>query len=252
MAHVPDDEEMADSGLPHGAPSGLAGLGLESLSAELLSLIVEDDCLSLEDLAALRLTCSSLNDSASAVVFRRIYISPLVQDRTSFLKICHSPHLAQHVREVEWSELPWFPGCFENYLLHPYGLRGTDNSSEIDEPSNAPQGPSGGRIIEGQVTIDDTVVILDRSCDQAFWLPAVPSAVLSAIFEIETTTEPDEGVLMLRTEAVNNFKWAFSEALALLPNLHTMASRPMCPDRVIGGCYYPMTARHIQVRLPGR
>ncbi|KAK7219846.1 hypothetical protein V2G26_007849 [Clonostachys chloroleuca] len=31
-----------------------------------------------------------------------------------------------------------------------------------------------------------------------------------------------------------------------------MASRPMCRHRVIKGCYYPMTAGHIQVRLPGR
>ncbi|CAH0023789.1 unnamed protein product [Clonostachys rhizophaga] len=240
---------MTDTCLLHGTRSGYASL--QALSAELVSLIVEDDCLSLEDLAALRLTCSSLTDVASAVLFRRIYISPLVQDRTSFLKICHSPRLAQHVREVEWSELLWFPSCFENYLLHPYGLRGTDNESETGEVSGASQ-LNGEKGTEPAVTIDDTVVILDRSCDQAFWLPAVPSTVLSAIFESETTAEPDEGVLLMRTEAVNGFKWAFSEALALLPNLHTMASRPMSRHRVIGGCYYPMTAGHIQVRLPGR
>ncbi|CAG9942863.1 unnamed protein product [Clonostachys rosea f. rosea IK726] len=229
----------------------LLHVGLEALSAELLSLIVEDDCLSLEDLAALRLSCSSLNDAASAVLFRRIYISPLVQDRTSFLKICHSPRLAQHVREVEWSELLWFPSCFENYLLHPYGLRGTDNVSETEESSEESR-VNGDKGTEGTVTIDDAVVILDRSCDQAFWLPVVPSTVLSAIFETETPAEPDEGVLLLRTEAVNGFRWAFCEALALLPNLHTMASRPMSRHRVIRGCYYPMTAGHIQVRLPGR
>ncbi|CAH0053727.1 unnamed protein product [Clonostachys solani] len=243
-------EEMADSCTPHGAPSGPAGL--EGLSAELLSLIVEDDCLSPEDLAALRLTCSSLTDSASSVLFRRIYISPLVQDRTSFIDICLSPHLAKHVREVEWSELPWYPSCFENNLLHRYGLRGTDNASETEEVLGESQGLDGGKGTEGTVTIDDTVEILDRSCDQAFWLPCIPSGVLSALFETETTAGPDEGVQRLRTEAVRSFKWAFSEALALLPNLHTMASRQMSPDRIIKGCYYPMTAGHIQVRLPGR
>ncbi|KAK7219847.1 hypothetical protein V2G26_007850 [Clonostachys chloroleuca] len=177
-----DKREMTDPCLLYDTPSSHAGL--EALSAELLSLIMEDDCLKLEDLAALRLTCSSLNDAASALLFRRIYISPLVQDRTSFLKICHSPRLAQHVREVEWSELLWFPNCFENYLLHPFGLRGTDNVSEPEESSEEPQ-VNGEKGNEGTVTIDDTVVILDRSCDQAFWLPAVPSTVLSAIFETD-------------------------------------------------------------------
>ncbi|CAH0000737.1 unnamed protein product [Clonostachys byssicola] len=235
---------MTSHYLLHGTPSG--HVGLETLSAELLSLIVEDDCLSLEDLAALRLTCSSLNDAASAVLFRRIYISPLVQDRTSFLKICHSPRLAQHVREVEWFERPWFPGYFENYLPYPYGLRGTDYDSETEESTDESEVDDETET-EFTATIDDIGVMRP-----GVLAPCFPSAVLSAIFETETTVEPDEGVLLLCTEAVNSFKWAFSKALALLPNLHTMASRPMPRRRVIGGCYYPMTAGHFQVRLPGR
>ncbi|KAK7214700.1 hypothetical protein V2G26_002703 [Clonostachys chloroleuca] len=107
--------------------------GFASLSTEALFTILEDDCLSLEDVASLRLTSRSFVESAAAILFRRIIISPLRQDRSAFENICRTPHLAQHAS-------PDVPGIFspESYIM-----------------------------------LYKAVALLDKVCADAFWLPGV-------------------------------------------------------------------------------
>ncbi|VUC32705.1 unnamed protein product [Clonostachys rosea] len=209
--------------------SAVVTTGLASLPLEILAAILEDGHLSLDDIAAFRLTCRSLAEPAAAILFQRIIISPLRQDRSSFESICRAPHLARHVREVEWSELAWFDGYFALFLL--------------------PHDPQSIRYIamawEKIPRLDDTVALLDRVCADAFWLPA-----LVRNDGADPTPGPRSDDFLNRAEAMKEFLPIFYELLGLLPHLHTMASRPMNSERIIQSTEYPVPVRHIQAHMP--
>lgn len=87
------------------ATRNIIGLPPELLVFEILS----DPSLTNQDRKNVRLTCRSLEPSATAVVFQRIFISRLKADRDAFLRVATTPHLAANVREVVWYELGQLP-----------------------------------------------------------------------------------------------------------------------------------------------
>ncbi|CAH0046564.1 unnamed protein product [Clonostachys solani] len=207
--------------------TAMATGGLVLLPPEVLFTILENDCLNLEDIACLRLTCRPLSESTASILFRRIIISPLRQDRWAFENICRSPHLAQHVREVEWAELAWFPGYFNHFIW-----------------AN-PEGP-GFMSSQSDFMLHNTVTLLDEVCAEEFWLPAVIRDRMAA----RISPLPYNEELFNREEAVEEFIPIFFELLGLLPHLHTMASRPMSSKRMIRSPQYSVRVGHIQAQTP--
>lgn len=207
--------------------AALVSDGFASLPTEVLFAVLEDDCLSLEDIASLRLTCRSFSEAACAILFRRIIISPLRRDRSAFENICRTPHLAQHVREVEWSELAWFPGYFTHFIWTSPEIPGIFSS-------------------ESDYMLYKTVTLLDKVCADAFWLPAVIRDRVAA----RISPWPRREELFNREEALEEFTPVFFELLGLLPHLHTMASRPMSSHRMIRSPEYSVRIGHIQARTP--
>lgn len=184
-----------------------------SLSEDLLINIIRDDCISRGDVISLRLTCIALSRAATAVLFHRIRISQLWRDRDAFLSICHSPHLAQHVREVEWQEVSWFPGYFS--LVHQ------DDTQSLDHD------------------IREICDQLDTLSVDLFWLPAVP-------YE----SAPDrEAIESQRNKAVEKFRDEFQHALSQLRRLGTAVSRPMPPDRLIDWCEHSISVNLFRTHL---
>ncbi|KAK4035349.1 hypothetical protein C8A01DRAFT_38194 [Parachaetomium inaequale] len=201
----PDDQELA---LPK----------LELLPFDILRIIVWSEALSQDDVAALRLTCRALVDVAATRLFYRIAISKLNVDRDIFLSICHSPHLAAHVHEVEWLEISWDVDLFDGISAPAWFVNAPDHDAE-----------AVGRYFQGQA-------------EAAFWLrnvPARPPAEANS-----DTADIESG----RQKAVAEFKTDFEATVDLLPNLHTFASRPMTSTRIINDIdsEYPMTADYFQ------
>ena len=188
---------------------------LDSVPYEIKLTIVWDDELTWDDLAALRLTCSSLSDAASDRLFYRIVISKLNRDRESFLTICRSPRLARHVREVEWLEVQWdvdfvkrVRRCFERDAIF--------------------------------VDVKKLCRDLRSAAEAAFWLPNTsPGAT-------------DDGATeAARQAAVATFQPVFQSAIDGLPGLHTFLSRPMPPARVVTHSGYPLAAGVLRAQQTG-
>ncbi|KAH7310804.1 hypothetical protein B0I35DRAFT_439732 [Stachybotrys elegans] len=169
---------------------------LEALPHHLLENIFTfkdgDVNLELSDLAALRLTSATIHDTATSILFSRIRISQLRHDRDAFLNICRSPHLAQHVREIEWQEISWYPGFFQGLALKAQETSGDDLADFSDS--------------------------LDSLAGDLFWLPKLSEALAPG------QADP-------RGEVIAKFRAEFDSALACLPKLHTLVSQPMPHDR---------------------
>lgn len=220
-ADTPGDANIT-SAVPPPTPSRTC---FASLSEDILHLISKNECLDPDDLAALRLTGKTFNSVATPLLFHRIIISQLHHDRHTFLQICNTPHLSQHVREIEWQELSWCPRYFghayESVTTGP-GLQyiPTDDSAEISEN-------------------------LDAWAAELFWLPQL---------SYETRTEPlsdgENDAEDPRQEIIEHFRHDFHSALENLSHLHTVVSRPMSPNRVLNQDVYPISVKLFQTQYP--
>jgi hypothetical protein len=185
--------------------------GPPTLPFEVWHIIVWDEQLSLNDVAALRLTSRTLTTVAATRLFYCIPISKLNKDRDGFLAICHSPHLAPHVHEVEWLEICYDVDVFDRVAL------------PLPSPINAEE--------------DDTAALCRYFKDQAetsFWMANLPS--------VAGGIDP-ESVEDGRQRAVDEFRGPFMEALDLLPKLRTFISRPMPSTWIVNSDpEYRMTA----------
>ncbi|KAK7414173.1 hypothetical protein QQX98_006959 [Neonectria punicea] len=212
------------------ARTGHSGTHLSSLPQHLLLRIIQDDLISHDDVLALHLTCVALNHAASAVLFQRIRISPLRQDRDKFLAICRSPRLAEHVREVEWQELSWFPGYFRYLSTDDYFHRVPQT-----DPERADRGLYDRHDIDDGEDAIQLCDILDRTAADLFWLRVAP-------FDQDDTDHVAQHL-----EVVTQFQAEFCSALARLPHLHTLISRPMSPDRNLDWGEYPISVKLLQI-----
>jgi len=187
---------------------------ITSLPYELLLAIVWSNRLDQDDVQALRLSCRTLDAPAASRLFFRIYISKLITDRDTFLAICNSPHLAQHVREVEWLEISHAVGDFLNKFPH------TEEWTLADELANLYR-------------------CMETTSQTLFWL-------------FNTTTDRHrvdydaDAIAAVRRNTVAVFRPVFEAAIDKLTNLHTFVSRPMTSERVLSDLGYPITAWQFQ------
>ncbi|KAK4153432.1 hypothetical protein C8A00DRAFT_15317 [Chaetomidium leptoderma] len=144
----------------------------------------------------------------------RIAISKLIADRDTFLAICHAPHLAELVHEVEWHEISWDADLFENIQRKISSDLPSTNSEAED--------------------LDGLCSYLVSEAKDVFWLP-------------NATDFGGADLDLVHRTAVAEFKQAFQSALDMLPNLHTFASRPMTSTRAINpDSEYPLDVSHFQ------
>ena len=185
------------------------------LPCELLAAILWDARLTREDVEAVRLTGRCLGPVATTRLFYRIRISKLRTDRDRFLSICRSPHLAMHVREVEWLEIRWDEDLCRRI--------GTDFDND-----------------DGSVLNLDQDVHIPLQAE--FWLLNTPPVADTACAE---------AVESLRREAVAEFTGTFQTAIDSLTRLHTFISRPMSCRRTISRSGYPIEAGLLQTHQGG-
>ncbi|KAH6879522.1 hypothetical protein B0T10DRAFT_520153 [Thelonectria olida] len=197
---------------------------ITSLSQDLLIEIIEDDDITQADVIALRLSCIALSKPATIVLFHRIRISQLRHDRDAFLSICRSPHLAQYVRELEWQEVSWYPGYFRRIPRVPCVHHIPDLLTEPTEDD-----------------IEATCDMLDALSVDLLWLPIVPYGLPDLV---------DSRVEAQRREAIAQFRDEFDEVVKLLPNLRTVISRTMPPERTFDWCEYPIQTELFQTHNP--
>jgi hypothetical protein len=225
MAHL--DSINGEPG-PAPAQANIAShLTLTSLPFDILRAIVWSERLDRNDVEHLRLTCRSLSDVTVTRLFYRIGISKLNTDRDSFLFICRSPHLASHVRELEWLEITWDIDLFQRI------------------PSNLSVPP--GALQLGEIEDDDTESMCHHfaaAAETLFWLPSPPNIALpGSVLPVDNRLE----LLATHQNTVEGFRDIFQSALDMLPNLHTFVSRPMSSTRLITTqSGYPMAASLFQ------
>ncbi|CAH0045701.1 unnamed protein product [Clonostachys solani] len=245
---------------------------LEGLPQEVLRRIVEHADLDTQDRKAISLTCSTLRSHALPSLFRRITISQLRLDREKFLSICHTPHLVQYVREVEWQEISWHPGFFSlvafksgkekllSWLWCWYHLNSGSRTPDLSGMLRA--GDQGAQL----------AFQLDESIKNLFWLSTIPDFSSSKypttcaemrdsgfsqeeINTIRTTSgqfgerliEFDPEIFnSVREDAIASFRPRFEDGLGRLPYLTGALSRPMDPDRVVCSGGYELQAVHFQ------
>lgn len=191
-----------------------------SLPAELLLSIVWSDRLDQYDVQALRLSCRALAPVAASRLFFRIYISKLIADRDAFLAICNSPHLVQHVREVEWLEVRYAPGDF-------------GNKNKTIAKIYLEDGKELG-------VLDALHQHMETASTSLFWLfntPAVPSR----------DGVDYDAIAATRENTIASFRPIFEAAVDNLPNLQTFVSRPMTSQRTLPDLEYPISACHFQI-----
>ncbi|KAK7211590.1 hypothetical protein V2G26_018768 [Clonostachys chloroleuca] len=253
------------------------GRSLERLPQEILRRIVEHEDLETRDRKAISLTCSTLRSHALPSLFRCITISQLWQDRENFLHICHTPHLAQHVRDIGWQEISWYPGFFsraafdskQEARLVTWLWCWYYNNSSTRTPD-----------LYGRLRTEDQgaqlAFDLDESINRLFWLFIIPD-LSSSVYTITSEEthgsefSPEEIDLIkrrarqfgeglvefdsakfnsLREWAIESFRPLFKKALNRLHYLTGVLPRPMDPDRVVCSGEYELRARHFQTQRP--
>ncbi|KAK4195278.1 hypothetical protein QBC40DRAFT_316642 [Triangularia verruculosa] len=201
-------------GHDNGSQLGRAELGREmgitSLPFELLLSIIWNDRLEEDDVKAARLTCHVLAPAAASRLFFRIYISKLIADRDTFLAICNSPHLAQHVREVEWLEISHALGDFTNRF------------PAIEEE-----------------LINTLYQYMETTSTSLFWLFNTSTGPQWSDYDADA-------VAATRTNTVAVFRPVFEAAIDKLPSLQTFVSRPMTSERVLSDQEYPISGWQFQ------
>ncbi|KAK0620731.1 hypothetical protein B0T14DRAFT_567463 [Immersiella caudata] len=190
-------------------------MGIMSLPVELLLSIVWSNRLDQDDVGALRATCRAFAPAAASRLFFRIYISKLIADRDDFIAICNSPHLAHHVREVEWLEISHAVDDFINKF-----------------PANE------------EWTLADPLANLYRYMETAsaslFWLFNTPTD------PVRTVAFDADAIAATRRDTVAAFCPVFEAAIDKLPNVQAFISRPMTSERVLSNLEYPITAWQFQ------
>ncbi|KAK0641391.1 hypothetical protein B0T16DRAFT_419763 [Cercophora newfieldiana] len=192
-------------------------LKITTLPFELLVSILWSDELDQHDVGAVRSTCKALAPAAASRLFFRIYVSKLHADRDQFLAICNSPHLAQHVREVEWLEISYSVGDF---------------------------------LLDGRNAFDDTADLCQQfeiTSQRILWLFNLSENAIDGIkFPIDDAVIDESR--KKRADAIALFRPVFESAVDNLPNLHTFISRPMTSERVLSNVVYthPMAAWQFQ------
>ncbi|CAG9957014.1 unnamed protein product [Clonostachys rosea f. rosea IK726] len=238
------------------------GRSLERLPQEILRRIVEHEDLETQDRKAISLTCSTLRSHALPSLFRCITISQLWQDRENFLHICHTPHLAPHVRDIEWQEISWYPGFFsraafdskEEARLVTWLWCWYYNNSSTSTPGLY------GRLRAGdqgaQLAFD-----LDASINRHFWLFTIPD-LSSSVYPFIREERRSTGFSLEEINLIRGRAGQFGEGLAgfdsaTFNSLREKAiesfrvlSRPMDPDRVVCSGEYELRARHFQTHRP--
>ena len=190
--------------------------GITSLPFELLLSIVWSDRLDEDDVKAVRLSCRVLAPAAASRLFFRIYISKLITDRDTFLAICNSPHLAQHVKEVEWLEISHALGDF----IHRF-----------------PADEEWTKTAE----LADLYRYMETTSQSLFWL-------FNSSTDLSRVDFDGDAIAATRRNTVAIFRPVFEAAIDKLPNLQTFVSRPMTSERVLSDLElgYPITAWQFQ------
>ncbi|KAF9766758.1 hypothetical protein IL306_000808 [Fusarium sp. DS 682] len=170
-------------------------MNLISLPREILADIFSLLYLSKQDLKSLRLTCHEFARVTTPTLFYRIRISPLLQDFESFFGISKSPHLAAQVRVLVWEELGGFFHIDESYW--PERVAGPECQLFKDVTENA----------SNLFLLDIENVSGDFTMD-----------VISDESSIPRSNLPDEFLSAIRDT---------------MPNLHTLASKPMDSRRCL-------------------
>ncbi|KAF4422163.1 hypothetical protein F53441_14307 [Fusarium austroafricanum] len=179
-------------------------MDLVSLPREILANI--SSCiLSRQDIKSVRLTCRELAGIVTPILFYSICISPLIQDRDTFLSIANSP-LAHHVRVIVWEEL-------------------NGNLRELEQQSWHER-VSGYEIpFFQQFTTNVRAVFWLDSAHPCFRLP-----------DLQDWIEEDDELNKINQEKAiaSSFLDEFQLLMTTsLLNVHTLASRPMHPQRQI-------------------
>ncbi|KAK0668392.1 hypothetical protein QBC41DRAFT_347236 [Cercophora samala] len=193
-------------------------MGITSLPVELLLSVIWSDQLEQDDVEAVRLSCHALAPAAASRLFFRIYISKLITDRDNFLAICNSPHLAQHVKEVEWLEICHALGDF----LHRVPLARVRINGTITEHE-----------------LGSLYKYMEAASEPLFWLFNTPTGPRRVGYDADEITT-------MRRNTVAAFRPVFEAAIDKLPNLRTFVSRPMTSERVLSNLDYPIAAWQFQ------
>ncbi|CAH0022464.1 unnamed protein product [Clonostachys rhizophaga] len=189
------------------------GRSLERLPQEILRRIVEHEDLETQDRKAISLTCSTLRSHALPSLFRCITISQLWQDRENFLRICHTPHLAQHVRDIEWQEISWHPGFFSRAAFYSKEAELVTwlwcwyyNNSSTRTPGLY------GRLRAGDQGAQ-LAFCLDESLNRHFWLFAIPD-LSSSVYPFTCEEMCGSGFSPEEIDFIKGRARQFSEGLA--------------------------------------
>jgi hypothetical protein len=193
------------------------------LPSELLNWILSSDQLQRQDLKAVRLSCRALAPAAASRLFFHVSISKLVAHRNRFLAICHTAHLAQHVREVEWQEISYAVGDFYEIWGGTWHTTGNDG---------------------GVFDIAALCRHFEDKSQRLFWLFNSPLPTHARHVDYDA-------IEAARRDAVALFRPVFESAVDKLTNLHTFVSRPMPHDRVLCNDIYAISAWYLQF-LPKR
>ncbi|KAI1116735.1 hypothetical protein F5Y14DRAFT_448892 [Nemania sp. NC0429] len=177
------------------------------LPVDLYMLIASDEQLSRHDLAAMRLARKAFTAPAASVLFRRVVLSRLKQDRDTLEHIAASDHLACYVRELVWQELDldaWVgPGQDE--------LFGPDGTSR-DHPRFR---------LEPDDYLQVKQLMADAAGDQnLFWFPR-----MSSVADLQYEASP--------------VSW-FIATVRKFPRLTALVSCPMPRDRTFMYKEYPL------------
>ncbi|KAM0553330.1 hypothetical protein ACHAPJ_007343 [Fusarium lateritium] len=185
-------------------------MDLVNLPPELLAnILAEEGPLTWQDIKSVRLTCRTLCQATTPILFYRIQISPLIQDLETFLNIAYSD-LSRNVRVVVWNELNGDLSAFDPTKVH-------DINGNNDD------------------TFFETLV---AGAEDLFWIKFWdPDLSDPAMFDLS------------KDPAFNRVIAAFQRAIiSEMPNLHTLASKAMDPHRRLKmpRSEYPMTVEAIR------
>ncbi|KAG5979134.1 hypothetical protein E4U55_005536 [Claviceps digitariae] len=195
---------------------------LDCMPADIQHDIISELSSCRDSIKALRQTSRRFADTCAAHLFSSVHISALKRDRESFLQVAASPHLACHVKTLVWEEIT---GDFKNF--EPASLHRVFG---IDDETFASMDWE-----EDRGLFED----LAAQSKGLFWLTSehveAEMRRRKSFCRSNTTYEPDMP-----------FWNDFMRATRAFPNLYTLVSRPMHPDRDIqlaaDNCY-PLTAR---------
>ncbi|KAH9883802.1 hypothetical protein F4778DRAFT_617503 [Xylariomycetidae sp. FL2044] len=190
--------------ISEGRQHELATIG--DLPFELLVQIASNETLTAADRKAFRLICRACNSPGAAPLYYRVVLSRLREDLDVLENIAARPHIAQHVHQLIWHELPleaWDWPTIERSGNIPFFCRGEYLEVEIDFVPHA-------RLMREMAS--DTSV---------FWIPRL----VQPHGEYQVLDKPDQHIE--RPDAAEAPLSRFLRLLDCLPRLNTFITRPM-------------------------